>query len=75
MPSIPGQWHTGRRIVIMHFRYQAIQKRIWDIDWYLNERLFKKIMNVCDGSHLNFSKPRSEENSTTSLSKKVVTDL
>jgi beta-glucosidase-like glycosyl hydrolase/CubicO group peptidase (beta-lactamase class C family) len=51
------------------------EKRIWDIDLYPYERLFKEDLMSVMVAHLNIPSLDPEENSTTSLSKKVVTDL
>ncbi len=51
------------------------EQRIWDIDLYPYEELFRaKLMSVMV-AHLNIPSLDNELNSTTSLSKKVVTDL
>ena len=51
------------------------EKRIWDIDLYPYEQLFKADLMSVMVAHLNIPSLDPSANSTTSLSKKVVTDL
>jgi beta-glucosidase-like glycosyl hydrolase/CubicO group peptidase (beta-lactamase class C family) len=51
------------------------EQRIWDIDLYPYEELFKENLMSVMVAHLNIPSLDSEANSATSLSKKVVTDL
>ena len=51
------------------------EQRIWDVDLYPYEELFKENLMSVMVAHLNIPSLDAEVNSTTSLSKKVVTDL
>jgi beta-glucosidase-like glycosyl hydrolase/CubicO group peptidase (beta-lactamase class C family) len=51
------------------------EKRIWDIDLYPYKQLFKADLMSVMVAHLNIPSLDPVANSTTSLSKKVVTDL
>lgn len=51
------------------------EQRIWDVDLYPYEELFKENLMSVMVAHLNIPSLDAEANSTTSLSKKVVTDL
>jgi len=51
------------------------EQRIWEVDLYPYEELFKENLMSVMVAHLNIPSLDAEVNSTTSLSKKVVTDL